>query len=182
MQTWGSRRQSVPLVPLPLPWRKEALPNLCFRGMKSRIRGPAGPLGLAVLRGSGGKSPKRRQWRIKRGDFEEAARLAATNSGRESYRRDGGQDFGIPPGFSFGVWGTCSFQKRKPPTSPDAIGNGALPCLWEKAPLSFLAGAETGKIHESCSKSAKNPKDFRQNDEVACPPLKSNPGAKNRLL
>jgi len=145
VQTWGSRRQSVPLVPLPLPWRKEALPNLCFRGMKSRIRGPAGPLGLAVLRGSGG-------------------------------------NFGIPPGFSFGVWGTCSFQKRKPPTSPDAIGNGALPCLWEKAPLSFLAAAETGKIHESCSKSAKNPKDFRQNDETPCPPLKSNPGAKNRLL
>ena len=86
-------------------------------------RGSQAPL-LAVLRGSGGKSPKRRQWRIKRGDFEEAARLAATNSGRESYRRDGGQDFGIPPGFSFGGAGDFLFSKEK--TSRRFFA----PCQW----------------------------------------------------
>ena len=43
----------------------------------------------------------------------EAARLAATNSGRESYCRDGGQDFEIPPGFSFGGAGAFLFSKEK---------------------------------------------------------------------
>ena len=38
-----------------------------------------------------GKQAKRRQWRMKQACFEEAARLPAANSGRESYCRDGGQ-------------------------------------------------------------------------------------------
>ena len=38
-----------------------------------------------------GKEAKRRQWRIKRASFEEAARLAGTDSARESFCRDGGQ-------------------------------------------------------------------------------------------
>jgi len=48
--------RSVLLVSLSLSrcWWGEFLGSFLSRGMKSRIRGPAGPLGLAVLRGCGG--------------------------------------------------------------------------------------------------------------------------------
>ena len=77
-----------------------------------------------------GKAPKRRRGRIKRGAFEEMARLAA-HQGRESYSHDGvraaarpfvsfqggaGGKIEIPPAFLFrGAGGTFSFQKRISP-------------------------------------------------------------------
>ena len=57
---------------------------------------------LCATRGYGGKRAKRRRGRIKRGAFEEMARLAA-HQGRESYRRDGVR--WRPPCFGWGSKG-----------------------------------------------------------------------------
>ena len=53
-----------------------------------------------------GKAPKRRRGRIKRGAFEEMARLAA-HQGRESYSHDGVRAE-VRPFVPEGVWGTVA--------------------------------------------------------------------------
>jgi len=119
------------------PAQRGAKRRVCIsRGMKSRIRGPAGPLGLAVLRGSGGKSPKRRLRRIKRGDFEEAARLAATKwLGIVSPRR----------------WAKVLFSKEKAPHRPLAIAQ------WRKKMLHPFGHSILSGINRNASCSCERP-------------------------
>ena len=62
-----------------------------------------------------GKAPKRRRGRIKRGAFEEMARLAA-HQGRESYRRDGVR--WRPPCFGWGSKGEGALRQRLLPLAP----------------------------------------------------------------
>ena len=85
---------------------------------KGRGRSPAP---LSRFKGVWGKQAKRRQRRMKRACFEEAARLAAPKRGRESQCRDG-VEIRNPPGFLFGGrGGTLLFSKEKCPPSPYAI-------------------------------------------------------------
>ena len=82
---------------------------------KGRGRSPAP---LSRFKGVWGKQAKRRQRRMKRACFEEAARLAAPKRGRESQCRDG-VEIRNPPGFLFGGrGGTLLFSKEKCPPSP----------------------------------------------------------------
>ena len=109
MQIQGGR-----CSPCPPPHRAPRFAQRCcgskLRGGFQR-RGPQAPL-LAALRGSGGEPPKRRRWRMKRGGFEEAARLAGTKCmGIVMPRR--WADFGIPPGFSFGGVGKQAKRCRR---------------------------------------------------------------------
>ena len=112
------------------------------------------------------KAPKRRRGRIKRGAFEEMARLAA-HQGRESYSHDGVRAAARPfvsfqggaggnrnpPAFLFrGAGGTLSFQKRISPLA-SRPGNRGRPLRQRPLPLAPtwecpLAGAENyAKAH-----------------------------------
>ena len=85
------------------------------RNPKGRGRSP---FPLCRFKGVWGKQAKRRQRRMKRACFEEAARLAAPKRGRESQCRDG-VEIETPPRFSLGgVGGHFSFQKRNVPPPP----------------------------------------------------------------
>ena len=101
----------APRVPLRL-----ALPRP-FREGNPKGRGRS-PSPLSRFKGVWGKQAKRRQRRMKRACFEEAARLAAPKRGRESQCRDG-VEIETPPRFSLGgVGGHFSFQKRSVPPLP----------------------------------------------------------------
>jgi len=111
----GSQRgHPLLLSPLPLPLSSEGFPK--------------------------GKAPKRRRGRIKRGAFEEMARLAA-HQGRESYSHDGvraaarpfvlfqggaGGKIEIPPRFSLGGRGDILFSKENIPLA-SPYRNGTVP-------------------------------------------------------
>ena len=91
-----------------------------FREGNPKGRGRS-PSPLSRFKGVWGKQAKRRQRRMKRACFEEAARLAAPKRGRESQCRDG-VEIRNPPGFLFGGrGGTLLFSKEKCPPSPYAI-------------------------------------------------------------
>ena len=101
----GGHRMDQLLFPLPLPAPREGNPGpACLRGVcrrhflwasaKGRGRSPSS---LCRFKGVWGKQAKRRQWRMKRACFEEAARLAAPKRGRESQCRDG-VEIEIPAG------------------------------------------------------------------------------------
>ena len=117
-----------------IEWNSFAFRRRCHSGVgfpKGRGRSPAP---LCRFKGVRGKQAKRRQWRIKRACFEEAARLAAPKRGRESQCRDGVENRN-PPGFHLGpkerasddravdawpLWGrggTLLFSKEKCPSS-----------------------------------------------------------------
>ena len=105
---------------------------------KGRGRSPSP---LCRFKGVRGKQAKRRQWRMKRACFEEAARLAAPKRGRKSQCRNG-VEIEIPPGFTSaqrnrprltgrlmpGLFGGCgghfSFQKRNVPPLPVPLVRG----------------------------------------------------------
>ena len=87
---------------------------------KGRGRSPAP---LSRFKGVWGKQAKRRQWRMKRACFEEAARLAAPKRGRESQCRDG-VEIRNPPTFLEGVAGGGVFAPKTspPPPVPPRLG------------------------------------------------------------
>ena len=117
-----------------------ALPLPCPRGGNPKGRGRS-PSPLCRFNGVRGKQAKRRQWRMKRACFEEAARLAAPKRGRKSQCCDG-VEIEIPPGFTSaqrnrprltgrlmpGLFGGCgghfSFQKRNVPPLPVPLVRG----------------------------------------------------------